>query len=199
LGGPGLILVGLVDNSAIPVPGGMDVFVILLSAAHRSLWPYYAVMAVIGAVVGGYLSYRLAEKGGEELLEKKIGKQRAEKIYRRFKNRGFFSIAIGAVLPPPFPLVPVLFAAGALHYPPKKFIAALTLGRTVRFFTLAYLAHRWGDAIIASLKHYDKPLLWTFLALGVLGGIAALVYFKWYRPRHQQKRREHRGSASRAA
>jgi hypothetical protein len=30
LGGPGLILLGLVDNSVIPLPGSMDVFVILL-------------------------------------------------------------------------------------------------------------------------------------------------------------------------
>ena len=34
LGGPGLIVVGLIDNSAIPIPGGMDVFVILLTAHH---------------------------------------------------------------------------------------------------------------------------------------------------------------------
>ena len=69
LGGPGLILLGVVDNSAIPLPGSMDLLVILLSAHHREWWPYYALMATVGAIVGGYLTYRLAEKGGEETLE----------------------------------------------------------------------------------------------------------------------------------
>jgi len=38
LGGPGLILLGLADNSLIPLPGSTDVVTILLSAHHRSLW-----------------------------------------------------------------------------------------------------------------------------------------------------------------
>jgi membrane protein YqaA with SNARE-associated domain len=65
LGGPGLVVVGLIDNSVIPIPGGMDFFVIVLTARDRDLWLYYAFMAVAGAVVGGYITYYLAEKGGK--------------------------------------------------------------------------------------------------------------------------------------
>src|SRR5690242_17628468 len=82
LGGPGLILVGLIDNSVIPIPGGMDLFLILLTARNREFWAYYGGMAVVGAVVGGYVTYRLAKKGGKEGMEKKIGKKRAEKVYK---------------------------------------------------------------------------------------------------------------------
>jgi len=111
LGAPGLILVGLIDNSVIPIPGGMDIFVILLTAHHRQWWAYYALFATAGAVIGGYVTFRLAKKGGKESLERKIGKRRAEKVYQKFKKGGFSTIAIGSVLPPPFPLVPVLMAA----------------------------------------------------------------------------------------
>jgi len=135
LDGPGLILLGIVDNSAIPIPGGIDVFVILLSAHRREWWLYYAFMAVIGAVLGGYLTYRLAEQGGEETLEKEIGKDRAQKVYNKFKKRGFATVAVSAVLPPPFPMVPVLMAAGVLQYPRKTFLAALGAGRAVRLLT----------------------------------------------------------------
>src|SRR5579863_8449493 len=96
LGGPGLILLGLADNSVIPLPGSMDVFVILLSAHHPEWWPYYAGMAVAGGVLGGFVTYRLAEKGGEGMLEKKVGKRKAERVYRRFKQHGLLTIAIGA-------------------------------------------------------------------------------------------------------
>lgn len=186
LGGPGLILVGLVDNSVIPIPGGMDVFVILLTAHHRAWWWYYGLMATVGAVVGGYITFRLAQKGGKEGLEKKIGKNRAQKVYKKFEKGGFSTIAVGSIIPPPFPLVPVLMAAGIMQYPKKKFLAALTFGRAVRFFAIAFLGRTYGTAIMGWLGRYYKPFLYVLIALGVLGGIATLLYFKWYRPRHKK-------------
>lgn len=62
LGGPGLIVVGLVDNSVIPLPGGMDFFVILLTGHHREWWPYYGAFATAGAVIGGYLNFSPRKK-----------------------------------------------------------------------------------------------------------------------------------------
>jgi membrane protein YqaA with SNARE-associated domain len=190
LGGPGLIVIGLVDNSVIPIPGGMDLFVILLTAHHRQWWWYYGLMATIGAVLGGYVTFRLSKKGGKESLEKKIGKNRAQKVYKKFEKGGFSTIAVGSVIPPPFPLVPVLMAAGIMQYPKKKFIAALAAGRAVRFFAIALLGRTYGTAIVGWLGRYYKPFLYVLIALGVLGGLGALAYFKWYRPRHQPDAKE---------
>src|SRR3954470_21494624 len=125
LGGLGLILVALVDNSFIPIPGGLDVFTILLSSGRHDLWWYYAFMATAGSVAGAYLTYRIGEKGGEETLEKKIGKQRAQKVYQRVEKAGFSSVVISVLIPPPFPIVPVLLAAGALKIPTRKFLTAV--------------------------------------------------------------------------
>src|SRR5579885_260911 len=189
LGGPGLILLGLVDNSLVPLPGSMDVFVILLSAHRRASWPYYGLMAAVGAVLGGYITYRIAEKGGEETLEKKIGKRRAEKVYKYFEKRGFVTVVIGAVLPPPFPTVPVLMAAGVLHYPTKNYLIALSTGRTARFLAVAYTGHVYGKAIISALHPYYKPVLYGLIALAVIGLNLWLLYIKWYRPRTQRAER----------
>jgi len=196
LGGPGLIVVGLIDNSAIPIPGGMDAFVILLTAHHRHWWPYYAAMATAGAVIGGYLTYRLAGEGGKAELEKKIGKRRAEKIYEKFEKEAFSTVFVGSILPPPFPMVPVLMAAGVLQYAPRSFLAALSLGRAIRFFLLAFLANLYGTAIVGWLDRYYKPLLYGLISLAVAAVIATLLYFKWYRPRHRQA---HDGQKQRAA
>jgi membrane protein YqaA with SNARE-associated domain len=185
LGGPGLIIIGLIDNSVIPIPGGMDFFVILLAAHHPKWWFYYGFMAVLGALAGGYITYRLAKKGGKAELEKKIGKKRAEKVYGRFAKGAFSTVLVSAVLPPPFPMVPVLMAAGVLQDPPKKFLSALGIGRAIRFFAIAFLGHIYGTAIVSWFSRYYKPFLYALIALGVAGVIAALVYFKWYRPRHK--------------
>ena len=70
-GGIGLVLLGLADNSVVPLPGSMDVLTILLAARHRRWWWYYALMATVGAVIGGYITYVLARKGGKEAFERK--------------------------------------------------------------------------------------------------------------------------------
>ena len=51
LGGIGLILLGFVDNSPLPVPGGMDALTVILAAHQKKWWWYYAIMATIGGVV----------------------------------------------------------------------------------------------------------------------------------------------------
>src|SRR5580704_15645623 len=78
LGGPGLILLGLLDSSVIPVPGSMDAMTIVLSAHQRTWWPYYAVMATAGSVVGAYLTYRLARNRGEKALNDRLSKRNAK-------------------------------------------------------------------------------------------------------------------------
>ena len=156
LGGLGLILVGLVDNSAIPVPGSMDVFTILLSAAHKDLWWYYALMATVGSLLGGYLTYRLGMKGGKELLEKRISARRARKVYGIFARYGFWSVRWGPCRRRrcrsfPSCLLPeyALFRA--------KFLGALALGRGIRYSLLAYLGSIYGRQILHWFGRYYLP------------------------------------------
>jgi membrane protein YqaA with SNARE-associated domain len=193
LGGPGLILLGIADNAPfLSAPAGsVDIFVILLSAHRHEWWPYYAFMAVVGEVLGGYLTYRLAEKGGQKTLEKKIGKQRAEKIYKHFEKRGFTTVFTGSILPPPFPFTSVLMAAGVLQYPRKQFLSALTAGRGVRYFAVAYFGRVYGQEMIGFVSRHYRSVMYVLIALAVTAGIGALVYFfKWYRPKAQREERE---------
>jgi membrane protein YqaA with SNARE-associated domain len=188
LGGIGLILVALVDNSFIPLPGGLDVFTIVLSAGHHELWPYYAIMATVGSVIGAYLTYRIGEKGGQETLEKKIGKQRAEKVYRKFEHAGFLTVVVGCLIPPPFPIVPVLLAAGGLRYPRNKFLGAVAVGRSVRYTLDAILGVYYGRAILGFFGHYYKPFLYALIVLGAIGGTGAWIYYKHWK--HKEDRAE---------
>jgi membrane protein YqaA with SNARE-associated domain len=181
LGGPGLILLGIADNSLVPMPGSVDVLTIWLSAHDRKLWPYYAAMATLGAILGGYITYRLAQKGGRGALEKKFKKRRIQKIYKRFERWGFWAVAVPAMLPPPFPIVPFLLAAGALQYSRKKFLGALALGRGIRFTILAVLGAIYGTAIVRFFSKYYKPALIILITLSVIGGILALSQYFRYR------------------
>src|ERR1700704_2552779 len=108
LRGLGLLVLGLADNSIVPLPGSMDVLTIWLSAGQPKLWPYYAAMATLGALIGGYITYNLARKGGKQAFEKRVQERTAARVYKQFEHWGFWAIAVPATIPPPFPIVPFL-------------------------------------------------------------------------------------------
>jgi membrane protein YqaA with SNARE-associated domain len=177
MGGPGLILLGVADNSVIPLTGSMDVLTIWLAARHREPWPYYALMATIGAVIGGYITYALARKGGKEAMERKLTKRRAAKVSKAFARWGFGAVAVPAVLPPPFPFVPFLLAAGAMQYSRRKFLAALTLGRGVRYTIAASLGFHYGRHILRFFSQYYKPAMAILIGLAVIGAVLSLIQY----------------------
>ncbi|MDP9160697.1 MAG: VTT domain-containing protein [Acidobacteriota bacterium] len=175
LGGIGLIFLGIADNSVVPLTGSMDVLTIYLAASHHDLWPYYAIMATIGAVLGGYITYSLARKGGKETLERKFSKNRAAKIAKRFDRWGFGAVFIPALLPPPFPLVPFLVAAGGLQYSRNKFLGALLLGRGIRYSIVAGLGAYYGKPIVGFFSRHYKHALFVLIGLAVIGGVSTLI------------------------
>lgn len=177
LGGLGLIPLGLLDSSVIPIPGTLDVATVLLSARHEQLWLYYALMATIGSVVGGFVTYRLARKGGKEALEHRFSRRTVDKVCEIFGRWGFSAIVVPALLPPPLPMVPFLLAAGAMQYPLRKFLTAFTLGRTFRYLILAYLAARFGQQIVGFIAQYGHPVIVGIIV--ALLAISAVVFYFW--------------------
>jgi len=177
------IIVGLLDQSVVPLPGSMDALLIVYVASRPERWWYYAICATIGTTIGGFVTYRIAKKGGKEKLEEKIGKQRAEKAYRIFDKWGFWSIFVSTILPPPVPIVPFLATAGVMQYPKRWFILAYALGRMVRFSIVALITRHYGQSIFGFFSRYYKPAMYVLIALGVLGGIFAIRYYKQLRRR----------------
>jgi membrane protein YqaA with SNARE-associated domain len=176
LGALGFLPLGLIDSSIIPLPGSMDVLTIILAARSPELWFYYAVAATLGSVLGAFVTYRLARKGGEKSLEKRLSAKSMKRVVKLFERWGFAAIAIPALLPPPMPLVPFVLAAGAMQYSVKKFLVAMTLGRIVRYSILAYLAARYGRKMLPFLLQHGHPAIAAVLGVVVTAGLAYLVY-----------------------
>jgi membrane protein YqaA with SNARE-associated domain len=180
-GGWGLVALGIADNSIVPLTGSMDVLTIWLAASHREPWPYYALMATVGAVAGGYITYAIARKGGKETLERKLSKKKAAKLVKRFERWGFGAIAVPALLPPPFPFVPFLVVAGAMQYSRRKFLGALTLGRAIRYTIVAGLGAVYGRQITNFFSQYYEPALAVLVGLAVVGGVLSIIQYVRYR------------------
>src|SRR6202140_1069765 len=151
LGGLGFIPLGLLDSSVIPLPGSMDVLTVVLAAGKKELWFYYALMATAGSVIGGFVTYRIARKGGKETLERKIRAKKLKKVYQTFERWGFGAIAVGALLPPP-------------------------LGRAGRCSILAFLAARYGRQALKLISHNGHPVLIAVVAI-CAAAIGGVIYF----------------------
>ena len=70
-----------------------------------------------------------------------------------------------------------------MQYSRQKFLAALTLGRAVRFTIVAGLGALYGRHIIRFFSRYYKPALSVLIALAMIGAILSLVEYYRYRNR----------------
>jgi membrane protein YqaA with SNARE-associated domain len=175
LGAFGLIPLGILDASVIPLPGSMDVLTIVLATKQPDWWFIYALIATVGSVLGNFLTYRLARKGGKETLEKRLSHKNMVRVTQTFERWGFGAIAIPALLPPPMPMIPFVLAAGATQYSLRKFLAAMTLGRLARYSVLAMLAARYGHGIIRFIHQHGHPVLLSVIGIAAVVAVIFLV------------------------
>ena len=126
-----------------------------------------------------------AQRAGKATLERKISKSKAKKVYKKFERWGFWAVAVPALLPPPFPIVPALLAAGAMQYSRRKFLGALALGRGIRFTIVAYFGARYGRHVLGFFSKYYKPALLVLIGFSVIAGLFGL--FQYLRFRRENK------------
>src|SRR2546423_13679492 len=66
----GLFGISLIDSIGIPLPGGPDSVMILLSANNPALMPFYALAATAGSAIGCTLLYLAARRAGVAALKR---------------------------------------------------------------------------------------------------------------------------------
>ena len=183
----GLFGVSVIDSSIIPlpVPGSTDLLLILL-VAHRGNPVLAAVAATVGSILGGYLTWATGAKGGEAALHRYLPKRFGKRLSAWVETRGVVAVILSALLPPPFPLMPLLLAAGALGVSRKRFLVSFSLARTFRYVLVAWLAATYGRVVVRAFRHYlagwSTTILWIYLGLVVAG----ILYGVWTF-RHQRR------------
>ena len=196
-GAAGLLVMGVLDASLIPTPGGQDLLVIVLSASYPEWWVYYGIVGTIGSVFGASVTYRLGRGGGKRALETRLSAPMRTRVSALFERWGAVALFLAAILPPPMPMSPFLLVAGALHYPWPRFVAALTFARAIRYGAAAYLAAVYGRRALAALFAQDyRIILLAALGLGV-GVCMVVVAWRLLVARHGRmvaRRRGRRGT-----
>jgi membrane protein YqaA with SNARE-associated domain len=180
LGLPGLFVVAIIDSSPfpLPLPGCTDLLLLWLASHGGNPWEL-AGCAIAGALLGGFLGWRLGRKGGEGALKSHVPARMLDPVRRWAKGNPFLAVFLPALLPPPVPLSPFVFAAGALNVPQKRFLISFGAARVIRYSLVAWLGATYGRHVIRLWSHtLDKwsiPLLAVFLALMAVGIAVSVV------------------------
>lgn len=172
LGGPGLFVIAFLDSSFVPLPEINDLLVVLMVVRHKALMPYYAAMATAGSVAGCYVLYRIAERGGEAFLNKRLKAGHVERALAMYRRHGLLALIVSALLPPPAPFKLFVLLAGVAGVRPLKFVTAIAAARGVRYLVLGALAIRYGDAALDLMRRQGRTVAIWLAALIVAAAVA---------------------------
>lgn len=137
------------------VPGPVDALLVPLGLADPPKAYRFAWAAVFGAVLGtlvGYAAGALAyDTVGVFVLNLFGVEGEGIEVWRgRFQRQGWWVVFLSTVTPVSAKLVSV--AAGAFGVPLWQFVAAMFIGRTLRFLTVAFVVRNFGRGIDAWVK-----------------------------------------------
>jgi membrane protein YqaA with SNARE-associated domain len=160
----GLFVVALLDSALIPLPGGADVVMILLTIQHPSWMLIYAAAATLGSVAGCVILYYISRKAGRRALER-FSESKQARVKKLIDRYDVLSVLVASILPPPFPFKLFVISSGVFGLNVVRFALAITVGRAVRFLLEGYLAVHYGDQADVLFKQYFP---WIGLGLALL-------------------------------
>ena len=161
----GLFAVALLDSAFVPMAGGPDAVMILLSTARPAWWPIYAGAATLGSVIGCVILYYISQRAGRRALAR-FSEAKQRRVKELIDRYDVLSVLIASLLPPPFPFKLFVISAGVFRLNVWRFAAAVASGRAFRFMLEGYLVSRYGEHAKELLAHY-------YPAIGI--GLAVLI------------------------
>lgn len=175
LGGVGLFVIALLDSSFLSFPQVNDLLIIVLSTKFPERMPYYAGMTTLGSLIGCYLLYAVARRGGEVFLRKRVKGRYADRAIALYQRHGLLAVVVPALLPPPVPFKVFVLLAGAAAVSPVRFGLAVAIGRGIRYFGQGYLAVLYGEQAADFMRANGTAIGVGFAATALLLGLA--VFF----------------------
>ena len=176
----GLFLLSALDSSFLVLPFGNDLLLIALVSSNRGslVWIVYVVVSAIGSVVGVLIVDLLMRKMGEKGLERFVSQKRIEKLKQKLENKAGITVFIATLIPPPFPFTPVVMTASALQSPRGTLLAAVFIGRLVRFGAEAVLALYFGRQVLAFMNS-DVVTYFVYALVGIAVVLSTLSILRW--------------------
>ncbi len=170
-GAGGLFAIALLDSVFVPLPGGVDAVMLLLSAANPAWVPLYAAGATLGSVIGCLILYYVSRRAGSKALARFSEKKQA-RVRELIERYDVLAVLVASLMPPPFPLKLFVASAGVFRFSVLRFTIAIAVGRAFRYLLEGYFAARYGEHAKDLLAHYYPYIGLTLAALLIVGFVA---------------------------
>ena len=180
----GLLLLAVLDSAGIPLPNGLDAYLVFLAVREPAQAYWYAAIAMAGSVIGNVVLFLVARHGGRRFMER-TEPGRGERFRTWFNRFGLVTVFVPALMPIPMPLKFFVICAGALRTRFTPFLIVILLARFPRYFGEAWIGIKLGQGSTAFLKQH----VWQFLIAA--GGLFALLCLlvlaseRWRRKRQE--------------
>lgn len=178
MGGVGLFVIALLDSSFLSFPQVNDLLIIVLSTKYPARMPYYASMTTVGSLIGCFMLYVVARRGGESLLRKRLKGRYVDRALELYQRYGLLAVVVPALLPPPVPFKVFVLLAGAAAVAPWRFGLAVVIGRGIRYFGQGYLAVLYGERAADFMKAHGAQVGIGLALLAVAAGVAVMMIRK---------------------
>lgn len=187
MGLAGLFLLSVLDSSFLVFPFGNDLLLIVLVSSNREspVWIAYVIVTALGSVIGVFLVDLIMRKAGETGLERFVSQKRIDKLKAKLENKAGITVFVATLIPPPFPLTPVVMTASALQSPRGQLLIAVFLGRLLRFGIDAVLALYFGRQVIAFMNS-DVVTYIVYGLIGIALILSTLSLMKWLKRKQPQ-------------
>jgi len=174
----GVFVIAFADSALLGMP--VDAIVAAYVYQDRKRLLFYIVMASLGSALGSIPLYIIGYLGGEKVLRKRISEERFQKIHRSFEQHEFWALMFPAMLPPPTPFKIFVLGAAVFEMSFSHFLAAIFLGRFVRFLLLSVLVLWFGPQIVGLVGGvFRRHLYWVLGAIAI--GALSFWLLRWRR------------------
>jgi membrane protein DedA with SNARE-associated domain len=139
--------------------------------------PIYAAMTTAGSLVGCFLLYGVARRGGEVFLRKRFSAERVDRGMATYQRHGLLAVLVPSLLPPPTPFKIFVLMAGAAAVSPWRFALAIVIGRGIRYFGQGFLAVRYGEQAAELVAEHGSTVGIVLAGVALIAG-GAYFWFK---------------------
>ncbi|MCD1635124.1 DedA family protein [Martelella mediterranea] len=167
--------ISFAESSFFPIPP--DVLLIPMVIARPAKWFRIALIctlaSILGAIAGYLIGMFLFEQVARPILDF-YGKQDSfDRVAEWYNTWGGWGVLFAAITPFPYKVLTLFSGATGLNF--GIFLLVSVIGRSFRFFLIAWLLNRYGPPIRDFIEKY-LGLLFTLFVVLLAGGFYLVKY-----------------------
>ena len=164
-----LFILAFTESSFFPIPPDVLLIALAISIPLKSF--RFAFICSLGSVLGGLfgylIGYQLMDLVGLPIIKFYGIMDKYEMVRKSYEDYNALIVFIAAFTPIPYKLITI--TAGASKVNIFIFLVASIVGRSLRFYMVAWLIHHFGEQIKTFIDKYFNLLTILFTVILILG------------------------------